>query len=145
MEVGIDALLKVYGPVTPTRLGLRYVDVVDKERIEADLGRRTTWQDLISDRFLSVPTGLANLEDTLFACEVVSAMPAGGALTVRHGLVREGDQTVKYRLDADRYVESGIDPTRIVEQLGSFADDLFAVFVAAMGPDLREWMPERTT
>jgi uncharacterized protein (TIGR04255 family) len=69
-KVGIDALTKVCGPVVPTRIGLRYVNVIDKNVIEHDLGRSTEWQKLISNRFLAVPAALADLDGTLFACEV---------------------------------------------------------------------------
>lgn len=142
-KVGIDALVKTCGPVVPTRLGLRYVDLIDKEAIERDLGRATTWPALISNTFLAVPTGLADLDGTLFACEVASSMPNGGGQTVRYGLVEDGDKKVKYRLDVDRYVDGAVEPSKLVELLGAFADDIFAVFVAAMGPDLEAWMPER--
>jgi hypothetical protein len=120
------------------------VNVIDKERVETDLGRSTTWPKLISDRFLAVPTGLANLQDTVFACEVGSSMPSGGQ-TVRFGLVQEADGKARYRLDADRYVEVGVDPSRLADLLGGFADDLFAVFVAAMGPDLEAWMSKSSS
>lgn len=143
-KVGIDALTKTCGPVVPTRLGLRYVDLIDKEQIEKDLGRPTTWPALISERFLAVPTGLADLEGTLFACEVGSSMPNGGGQTVRYGLVQDGDKKVKYRLDVDRYLDGVVDPTKLVDLLKTFADDVFAVFIAAMGPDLKAWMPERS-
>jgi uncharacterized protein (TIGR04255 family) len=142
-KVGIDALIKVCGPVVPTRLGLRYVDVIDKDAIEKDLGRPTTWPQLISQRFLAVPTGLADLDGTLFACEVGSSMPNGGQ-TVRYGLVQDGDKKVKFRLDVDRYVDDPGDASKLVDLLGAFADDVFAVFIAAMGPDLKAWMPERS-
>jgi uncharacterized protein (TIGR04255 family) len=141
-KVGFDALMKICGPVVPARLGLRYVDVIDKERVEADLGRPTSWSALISEKFLAVPTGLANLDGTLFACEIGSPMPNGGGQTVRYGLVQDADKKLKYRLDVDRYVDAPIDPTKLVELLGTFADDVFAVFIASMGPDLKAWMPE---
>ena len=143
-NLAIDALTKTCGSVVPTRLGLRYVDLIDKEQIEKDLGRSTTWRDLISERFLAIPTGLADLDGTLFACEVGSSMPSGGAQTVRYGLVEDGDKRTKYRLDVDRFVDGAVDPTKLVDLLKSFADDIFAVFIAAMGPDLKTWMPERS-
>lgn len=143
VKVAINALLEVCGPVVPTRLGLRYVDVIDKEAIERDLGRSTTWPKLISDRFLAVPTALADLDGTLFACEVASSMPSGGGQTVRYGLIQDADKRTKFRLDVDRYLDAPGDPSKLVELLGAFADDIFAVFVAAMGPDLKTWMPER--
>lgn len=144
-QLGIEALLHLFGPVVPTRLGLRYVDVIDKDLIERDLGRATRWFDLISERFLAVPTGLADLDGTLFACEVASQMPTNGGQTVRYGLVQDVDKRVKYRLDVDRYTEESVEPSRLVEQLEAFADDIFAVFVAVMGPDLKVWMQERSS
>jgi uncharacterized protein (TIGR04255 family) len=143
-KIGIDALIKICGPVVPTRLGLRYVDLIDKEEIEKDLGRPTTWPQLVSDRFLAVPTGLADLDGTLFACEVGSSMPNGGGQTVRYGLLQDGDKKVRFRLDVDRYVDGPGDPSKLVDLLSAFADDVFAVFIAAMGPDLKAWMPERS-
>ena len=109
-----------------------------------DLGRQTTWPALISERFLAVPSGLADLEGTLFACEVASSMPSGGGQTVRYGLVEDGDKRLKYRLDVDRYVDGPVEPSKVVDLLGAFADDVFAVFIEAMGPDLKAWMPERS-
>lgn len=141
-QVGLDALMAVYGSIASNRLGLRYVDVVDRERIVADLGRPTSWDRLISPRFGAVPAGVADLEGTLFACEVASPVRAGGAQTVRYGLISD-DGKAKFRLDVDRYVEGTIDPSGIVTRLNSFADDIFTVFMAAAGPDLRAWMPEK--
>ena len=93
---------------------------------------------------MAIPTGLANLEGTVFACEVGSQMLKGGQ-TVRYGLAEDADKTVKFRLDVDRYVEAAVEPSEVVSLLGEFADDIFAVFVAAMGSDLKAWMPERRT
>jgi uncharacterized protein (TIGR04255 family) len=142
-KVGIEALTDTCGPLVPTRLGLRYVNLVDKERVEKDLGRSTTWPALVSERFLAVPTGLPDLEETLFACEVGSTMPSRGGQTVRYGLVEDSDKKVKFRLDVDRHITGAVEPSQLVELLGAFADDAFAVFVSAMGPDLKAWMPER--
>jgi uncharacterized protein (TIGR04255 family) len=142
-KVGIDALVETFGPIVPTRLGLRYVDIIDREQIEKALGRPTSWDALLSERFLSIPTGLADLSDTLFACEVASSVPSGGRQTVRYGLVEDADKRVKYRLDVDRYIEERVEPGALVPLLGAFADDIYAVFAAAMGPALSEWMEER--
>ena len=48
------------------------------------------------------------------------------------------------RVDLDRYIDGPIDPSKLVGLLGTFSDDVFAVFIAAMGPDLKAWMPERS-
>jgi uncharacterized protein (TIGR04255 family) len=143
VKVGLDGLSKACGPIALKRLGLRYVDVIDREQIEKDLGRATSWDRLISARFASVPAGIADTNGTLFACEVASPMTSSGAQTVRYGLVKDADTRIKFRLDVDRYREEAVDPGSVVTSLNSFADDIFAVFVSAMGPDLLEWMPER--
>jgi uncharacterized protein (TIGR04255 family) len=140
-RVGIDALVQVYGPIAPTRLGLRYVNVIDKEQIEKDLGRTTTWPSLISEPFASVPASLADLDGTAFLSEVSSPMPTG-AQTVRYGLLPDVDGRLKYRLDVDRYAEAAVNTGDLVELLQLFADDIFSMFVATMGPDLMAWMPE---
>lgn len=142
-KLGLDSLAAVYGSIVINRLGLRYVNVVDRQRVEQDLQRPTSWDALLTNRFTSVPTGLADSKDTLFACEVASPMLSGGAQTVRYGLMRDVDTQVKFRLDVDRYVEGVIDPGKVVEHLHHFTDDIFAVFMSAMGPDLKAWMPER--
>lgn len=86
---------------------------------------------------------MADGEGTLFACEVASPVASGGAQTVRYGLVKDGDGRRKFRLDVDRYVEGPVEPTAVVPLLSKFADDIFAVFIAAAGPELLEWMSER--
>lgn len=143
VQMGVDALTAVFGPVATNRLGLRYVDIIDNERIASDLGRSTSWERLISPRFGAVPAAVADLDGTLFACEIASPTANGEAQTVRYGLIKDGDGRRKFRLDVDRYVEGSIEPTNVVSLLNSFADDIFAVFMAAAGPDLLEWMPEK--
>lgn len=144
-RIGIEALEGVYGPIAPVRLGLRYVDAIDKRKIEQDLGRPTSWTELIAEPFLRVPTGLADLNGTLFASEVGSTMPTGGGMTVRHGLVQDVDGATKFRLDVDRYIDGAVDLTGAVDLLRRFAQEIFSVFSLSMGPDLKVWMPERTT
>jgi uncharacterized protein (TIGR04255 family) len=117
------------------------VNQIDQAQIQSELGRATTWQQLVSDRFLAVPTGLADLDDaTLFACEVASSFDRG-SLVARYGLLRDGtDNRTKFRLDVDRYVDVPLEAREISGLLTTFSDDIFSLFVAAMGSDLRIWM-----
>ncbi|HKO48988.1 MAG TPA: TIGR04255 family protein [Polyangiaceae bacterium] len=142
VKVGFDALVGVFGSVLSTRLGLRYVDVIDREQIAKDLGRPTSWDRLLSQRFSAVPGGLADFEGTLFACEVASSALGGGAQTARYGLVKDVDGRAKFRLDVDRYQEGSFELNVAVPRLDAFADDIFAFFIAAAGPDLLAWMSE---
>jgi len=140
VKVGVDALVNVFGSVSPTRLGLRYVDVIDRDQIAIDLGRPTSWDLLLSQRFSSVPGGVADLEETLFACEVASSALGGGAQTARYGLIKDADGRAKFRLDVDRYQEGSFELNGVFPRLKAFADDIFAFFIAAAGPDLLTWM-----
>jgi uncharacterized protein (TIGR04255 family) len=142
VKVAVDALLAVYGPIAATRLGLRYVDVVDRERIAKALGRATSWDKLITSPFVAIPADVAELDGTLFACEVASPTERG-AQTVRYGLIKDGDNGVNFRLDVDRYIETAVEPANVVPTLESFANDTFAVFMAAAGPDLVAWMQQK--
>jgi uncharacterized protein (TIGR04255 family) len=142
VKVGFDALVAIFGSVSPTRLGLRYVDVIDRDQIAHELGRSTSWDRLLSPRFSAVPGGVADFEETLFACEVASSAAGGGAQTARYGLVKDVDGRAKFRLDVDRYQEGSFELNAAVSRLNTFADDIFAFFIAAAGPDLLEWMSE---
>lgn len=142
VKVGLDALGAIFGPVASKRLGLRYVNIVDREQIAKDLGRPTSWDSLIFERCGAVPAGIADMAG-LFACEVASPTISGGDQTVRYGPIKDADGRAKFRLDVDRYVEGTVDPETVVTLLNSFAADIFAVFMASAGPDLRAWMPER--
>lgn len=139
MRLGRDSFQAVYGIVATTRLGLRYVDIIDRKRISDDLGRAVAWEGLVKESFLRVPTGLATPDDTHFVSEVTSPMEEG-LQTVRFGLVRDEDGLSRFRLDVDRYIEGMVPDAEILERLHPFTDDIFSLFVAAAGPDLAEWM-----
>jgi hypothetical protein len=143
VQVGLNALNSIYGPIVTTRLGLRYVNVIDRERISGNLGRSTSWAELVAPPFGTVPSGAADLDGTLFACEVASPIAGGGAQSVRYGLIKDTEGPPKFRLDVDRYREGPMEPGNIVASLNAFADDIFAVFMAAAGPDLLAWMSEK--
>ena len=136
-DAGIAALLGLYSSLTTTRLGLRYVNQIDQTQVQTDLGRPTTWQRLVSERFLAVPTGLADLDDpTLFACEVSSSLDRG-ALVARYGLLRDaadGRQSSVSTSTATSTCPSR--RTRSNGLLTSFSDDIFSLFASALGSDL---------
>ena len=140
VELAVGALLEAYQPVAPVRFGLRYINAIQRKRIGDDLGRSIPWAALVAERFLQVPTGLADLEDTAFSCEVKSLLMDGG-LTVRYGLLPAPDSTeLHFRLDFDRFIEAGLDAAAVPAKVKGFCDDIFDLFMAAAGPDLIEWM-----
>jgi len=138
--LGFDALLALYKPVSAIRFGLRYINIIDRQPISSDLGHAVDWGDLVTDKFCSVPSGLADADGSLYSVEVSSPMSEGG-LTVRYGLLPDAkDNREKFRFDSDRYVDGPVDTSQVRGLLARFADDIYAVFMAAKGPALEEWM-----
>lgn len=137
----VETLTELCGDITPVRLGMLYVNLIDKEAIERDLGRTSAWTDLITPAFLAVPTGLATFADSFFVSEVTSTVPTGGKQTLKYGLISDVTKRVQFRIDIDRFMEEGIVMADLSAILEGFADDIFSVFHSSMGPDLQAWMP----
>ena len=137
----MGALNATYSPISPIRLGLRYVNVVDRGQVSAALNRSLAWEDLISSSFASVPAALTDLDEkTAFAAEVSSPC-SRGIMTVRYGLLRDvATQAQQFRLDTDRFIEADFTVTEISPLLTDFSSDIFQVFMTAAGPALTEWM-----
>lgn len=138
-ELAINALTSVYGGISAVRLGLRYVDLINRDKLARDLGRNVQWCDIVSPQFLALPTPV-DLDSTLFYKEITSSVRSEGALTLRYGLLRDTDHVIKFRFDSDRYLNASYDVAKTREKIMSFSDDIYALFMMATGPVLKEWM-----
>jgi uncharacterized protein (TIGR04255 family) len=138
VAAALSALREVYDPVHPVRLGLRYVNQIDRLKIGSDLGREVTWNELIHPEFFSAPVRLVDMEGTLFYSEVTSPLRRG-SLTLRFGLTPHQSSKI-FMLDLDRAVGEPIRLDEIHDLLAEFANDIFAVFDSACGPGLRVWL-----
>ena len=140
MQLAIESLAAEYGQVVGTRLGLRYINHVSRERIAEDLGREVAWSHLIHSDFLRLPRDLSDLEGTHYVMEARSTMTRGD-LTLRYGLIQEEPgREVFFRLDSDRYLAEEFNASDTQEMLSEFSQDIYAVFRAAATPGLEEWM-----
>lgn len=137
--VVMDALRSVYSPISPQRLGLRYVNIIDRHAIGAELGRDLEWRDLVADDFIRVPCRLADLEGIAFGSEFSGDLD-GGRLTLRYGMLPEDESEPRFRLDIDRFAEEDVDVDDVQRTLMEFAADIFSVFRSAAGPELLRWM-----
>ena len=137
-DLAFKALEAVYRPIAPTRLGLRYVNVIKRDDVEKHLGRPTPWTDLVSDGFLKLPPGVS-LDGSLFSSEVTSPVTTG-VLTLRYGLLKNPSQGEHFRFDMDRYLDAGFEMSQAVGYLEGFAGDLYSLFDSMVGPILTEWM-----
>jgi uncharacterized protein (TIGR04255 family) len=143
----IGALREHYSPIVPTRLGLRYVNIIQRQQVEEDLQRKLDWSDLLSSGFSSVPNGIANVDnETSYVVEISSPCPCG-KMTVRYGVLPEGLNGVKgqhFRLDTDRFLDTDLKLDDVPNILEVFSLDIFNVFMQAAGSALVEWMGRGT-
>lgn len=143
-KMALDALERVYAPIVPTRLGLRYVNAIDRERVSLELGRSIAWNELLASSFAEPPGAIASLDDsTNFVAEITSAC-ARGAMTLRYGAITDqGTKAQQFRIDTDRFIDGQVALGEIQGLLKAFSDDIFQLFMTAAGPALLEWMGKR--
>lgn len=136
----VDALGRVYRPIATTRLGMRYINIIDRESIGAQLGEEVGWSDLVHDDYLHLPGGLCDLEQTRYGMEISSSI-ADGSLTLRYGVLPDEEQaSLRFRIDIDRYQECGFEISDTVELLRRFSSDAYNIFDHAVGDKLVAWM-----
>lgn len=140
VAMAASALALHYKPVSLTRVGLRYINLLDREMIGRTLGRDLAWDELVTPGFLRLPSDLAELDSMLFFSEVRGPVRQTGALTLRHGVMKDGDGAARFRFDMDRYAEGNVEIDDVSSLLEEFGRDLFSLFKTAMGPALTEWM-----
>jgi uncharacterized protein (TIGR04255 family) len=141
MAEALRAFLAVHGSFQGTRLGLRYINVLRLQAIGKDLGRSVTLDGLVREPYCRPPGSLTRNGDTRFSGEVVSGVRDQGFLALRYAF-REpiAGQPAEYHLDFDRYLDGDIQPASVDRLLEDFAQDIFATYMDAAGPDLVAWM-----
>ncbi|MBD2860219.1 TIGR04255 family protein [Spongiibacter sp. KMU-158] len=143
-----NALQNVFGEVNGTRLGVRYVNLIDKERIYRDLGGGLAdWGELINSDFLKMPNNIATIEDTDFTMTMKSTLPEkDGMLTLRYGFGKASPDAEHrvFRFDIDRYCEvKNLNNQEFIGScLGNFTQDIYSLFNAVLGEKLKVWMQQ---
>lgn len=139
----ISALESHFSPIVPTRLGLRYVNIIRKEQVEKELGRKLDWADLLTSNFSNVPSGIASLDSETAYMVEMSSPCTYGKMTVRYGVLSDlssRERQQHFRLDTDRFTDTDLKLTDVPKALRDFASDIFAVYMQAAGPALVQWM-----
>lgn len=145
VKVVLAALNDIYAPVIPTRLGLRYVNIIQRRRISDDLKRDIAWKDLLAAQFTSVPGGVTTLDDDTHFMAEVSSPCERGKMTLRYGVpislpTGATRNSPNFRVDTDRFIEGEFRIEDVPALLESFSADIFDLFMSAAGPALLEWM-----
>jgi uncharacterized protein (TIGR04255 family) len=142
--LGYEALLKIFGSLSITRLGVRYVNVIDKVGIEKDLGLNIDsldWTELIDKSFFKAPNSIVDLFESTFINQIMSSHRNGGNLALRYGLVQSNPQSsISFRFDIDRFIDNIDDNSPLDATIDIFALDIFSLFHTMAGNKLKEWM-----
>lgn len=105
MSNSLAALVEFYQPKFFSRLGLRYVDAVERSRLGLG-GRR--WSELLRPEILG-ELSLPQFEDSLEEAQRVIRLKFGdgsGSILLRHGLGHvQGNSEVCYMIDFDFYTD----------------------------------------
>lgn len=143
---GYRALLKVYGSISLRRLGVRYVNVINKSDIAKDLGLENdslAWPDVVDKSFFNSPNDIADLFDSTFMNQINSNHKNGGGLVLRYGLVESGSSIpITFRFDIDRYIEGELNTKSLEDLIDGFALDIYSLFHSAVGSKLKIWMSQ---
>lgn len=136
----LDVLKSVCGVIQPIRLGVRYINNIQKEKISTDLGKPIDWSHLVKEDFLKMPANIANLNETSYLMELNSTLETGG-ITLRYGLLSDQpDENVKFRFDVDRYIAKPFDISQSTKMASDFIYDIYCLFTEMRNESLEEWM-----
>lgn len=140
-NVGLKALVDSFEPIDATRIGLRYVNFVEKELIEKDLKKELSWHELIAPDFLHLPRDLVDEKETNFNNEIVSPVADAGKMFLRYGL-RHQEQVFVF--DMDRFLESdSFEVSQSTMLLESFSDQCSFLFGRFVTENLAQWMDQQ--
>jgi uncharacterized protein (TIGR04255 family) len=137
--------------VRPKRLGVRYINTLNRERMASELGKQAVeWGELVNSDYLPEKPGVLSLKQTSFLNQINSVVasnegdssePDSGEMTLRYGLVHtDSERRIDYRLDIDRFVEGGFDVGSIPALSQSFIEDIYSMFHEVIGETTLEWM-----
>jgi uncharacterized protein (TIGR04255 family) len=120
LETAKEALEAVYHPSFYSRIGLRYIDVVDKSALELS----DPWDELINPQFIGL-LGTDVFRERIKDIKGVSLIALddsipGASVRVRHGLIRAEDGAESYHIDADYFTEERRVADDVVETLDEF-------------------------
>ncbi len=130
IELAREALEKEYEPAFYSRIGLRYIDIIDRE--ELDLGD-TPWSDLIEPPTIGM-LGASEVSpkvqeiNSVVLVELGDDLVPGGRVRVRHGLMKLENAHDVYRVDADFFTgerSNASDVVGILDVFNKVAGNLF--------------------
>lgn len=137
---GYHIFNEVYGELTPQRLGVRYVNLVDKELISSELQEDVSWDMLIKDSYFHDPLGISQNTGVNIKSQIITPVSTGGFLGLQYGLSQTSSVPDCFVIDLDRFIDGDVDLNTLEKQLYDFAADIYSVFSSMAESKLIEWM-----
>ena len=127
--IGFEALRAVYRPAAFTRVGLRYRDVIDRNRLQLD---DAPWTDLLRAEIagLFAAEGIEEERiESVMQTVILRLSDCDGRVRMRHGLAKTDDTgKLHYVIDSDFYaegLEEDSDVTPLLDCFNRMAGRLF--------------------
>ena len=148
LDVVLAAFIKIYQPAYFTRVGLRYMNAVNK----AALGfAETPWHELIAPGYLGLMADEDARRQVFIKCEqlVTVTMPGGAKANIKcgPGLLRKVDNRPRqvdeqkvFMLDLDLFMDSKIELGQAVPALNIVHENAGSLFRAALTDTLSDAM-----
>jgi len=137
--VAIDALRREYSPAFFNRVGLRYVDIIRRSRLNLT---NTQWRDLLNPQ-IAAELSSSISEDVQEAAHivVVKLNEHGDRVRMNHGTVRTQDPDEEsYRIDNDFYSEQRTESDNVANRLDELHRESGNCFRWCIGPALHNAM-----
>ncbi len=146
----IEALIKAYKPAFFTRIGLRYRDIISRDKLGL---KGYKWSQILRPHIAGeLASDIAENVVGISSEVVIRLEDTEGRVHLRHGLVQDAQtQELCYLIDADHYFEGRVktpDAYRYLDQFNSTAGRLFRWCIQddlnrAMGPrPVPRYIPE---
>jgi len=136
-----DRLEGVIGELKPLRVGLRYINHIEKSKIATELNKSDlSWSDLITPDFLIIPNNMEYIENVQSISEIRSSMN-NGSMTLKYGMQKNSKNSPIFMLDVDRFVlDSILEIDNFNSLLSNFASDIYQIFRSFSNNQLLTWM-----
>ena len=137
----LTALTDVYSPVLPTRVGLRYVDVIKRSKL--GIPQETPWAELINPELIGLlgqPSYRNEVTSTVAATTIRIVDVPGGEVRIHHGTrtASPSDPETLYFIDADFYTDQGRTTQDALDHLDRFNRQAGNLFRWAITGKLRD-------
>lgn len=121
LEIALNAFVKIYEPSFLTRIGLRYVNVIDRPALGLE---DCSWYELLAD-FILGGLAVAEIRDEILEHKgsmIVQLEHKEDLVRIQHGFVQDNSNplNIMYLLDNDFYTTNETEVNNVIDKLNNF-------------------------